>query len=127
MPSAWSVIGATVIAAALCACGEPYREEAAQYVAAVHEVLIEKGVCPSVADCRRKQVVFWNDAVYPWDLFSRGVTYVNLYETQDPVLVDAVVVKLTKLRAQLKPGVTLTVFKSKHGAGQISFRRITIR
>jgi hypothetical protein len=106
---------------------KPHREEAKRYVAAVHDVLLEKGICSSVGDCRAKKLVFWNDAVYPWDVFSRDVTYVNLYETRDAVLVDAVVSKLKKVRAQLKPGVTLTVFNSKHGAKKSKFNRISLR
>jgi len=116
------------LALLVSACGESYRREASLYVEAAQRGLIAKGVCTNPSDCLSRQLLFWNDGEYFLDVWPKDVTFVNLYATQDPSVVEAVVVELRKAQEKIsKPGVVLNVFKSKHLEPEIKFQRIVIK
>lgn len=116
------------LALLVSACGEPYRREAGLYVEAAQRGLIEKGVCTNPSDCQSRQLIFWNDGEYFFDVWPKDVTFVNLYATQDPSVVEAVVIELRKAQEKiLKPGVVLNVFKSRHLEPEIKFQRVVIK
>ena len=116
------------IAILLAGCGEPYRAEAALYVDATHEALIEKSICLSQTECRSKQIVFWGDGEYAGDVFPKDVTFVNLYGIEDPEIVGAVVAKLSQIQMRIsRPGVVLNVYKSKYLEKPVKLQRIVIK
>jgi hypothetical protein len=107
------------IAATMSSCAEGYSSQALQYHAAAQEVLIAKGVCSSVQDCRKSNLMFWE---------AGGGAYVNLYETQDPALVGAIVAKFIEMRSRVPvPKVVLSVYSSKHRQPKEKFQEIMIR
>jgi len=109
-------------------CGEPFRTEAALYVDAARTALMSKGICASPDDCNSKQLLFWNDGEYFLDVLPKSVTFINLYNTHDPAVVDAVVVELEKVQRRItKPGVVLNVYKSKHLEPKIRLQRLVIQ
>jgi len=116
------------VAVSMSACGEPYRREASLYVDAAQGALIAKGVCVSPTDCRARELLFWNDGEYFLDVLPKDVTFVNLYMTQDPAVVEAVVVELRKVQERIsKPGVVLNVYKSRHLESEDKAQRIVIK
>lgn len=120
-----AILGLVLLVAA---CGEPYRREASLYVDATLNGLIAKGICASPAECQSKQLVFWNDGEYFLDVWPKDVTFINLYETQDPSVIEAVVAELRKTQEKVsKPGVVLNVFKSRHLEPAVKVQRIVIK
>ena len=116
------------MAVLLSGCGEPYRKEADMYVDAAKIALIAKGVCSNNADCNSKEILFWNDGEYFLDILPKDVTYVFLYNTHDPEVVNAVVAELKKVQEKIsKPGVVLNVYKSKHLEQKVKFKRVIIQ
>jgi hypothetical protein len=112
----------------ISACGETYRREAGLYVDAAQKALIAKGVCASPADCTSQQILFWNDGEHFFDVWRKDVTFVNLYATQDPSVVEAVVTELRIAQKEVsRPGVVLNVFKSKHLEPEINYQRVIIK
>jgi hypothetical protein len=56
------------------------------------------------------------------------MAYVTLYETNDPVLVEAVVARLKQERAATSmPPVKLIVYSSLHLQSTVTFREVTIK
>jgi hypothetical protein len=109
-------------------CGEPFRTEAALYLDAARTALIGKGICASREDCNSKELLFWNDGEYFLDVLPKSVTFINLYNTHDPAVVDAVVVELKKVQGRItKPGVVLNVYKSKHLEPKVKLQRLVIQ
>lgn len=112
----------------ISSCGEPYRREAGLYVDAAQKALIEKNVCADPADCQSRQLLFWNDGEHFFDVWPKDVTFVNLYATDEPSVVDAVVTELRKAQKEIsRPGVVLNVFKSKHLEPEIKYQRVVIK
>jgi hypothetical protein len=108
-----------IIASAITGCTEGYSSQALQYHAAAQEVLIAKGICSCVQDCRKSNLMFWAGG---------GEAYVIFYETQDPALVGAIAAKLIEMSSRVPvPKVVLAVYSSKHGQPQEKFREIVIR
>lgn len=109
-------------------CGEPFRIEAALYLDAARTALIGKGICANREDCNSKGLLFWNDGEYFLDVLPKSVTFINLYNTHDPAVVDAVVVELKKVQGRItKPGVVLNVYKSKHLEPKVKLQRLVIQ
>lgn len=109
-------------------CGEPHRDAAQKYLALAQEVLIAKGVCSSSADCQRKELLFWEGGEVNLGVVRWGGAYVNLYATQDSVLVGAIVEKFKELHAQQPtPQVTLTVFSSTHSQPKVQFHKLVLK
>lgn len=105
-----------------------YWSEAVQYHAVARDILIEKGICASERDCQMNGVLFAEGGEVSLSFVSWGGAYINLYETQDPVLVEAIVVKFKELHSRLgKPNVTLTVYSSKHLEPKVKFREVVIK
>jgi hypothetical protein len=116
------------LAVAASGCGEPHRADAQKYLAIAQEVLIAKGVCSSAADCQRKELLFWEGGEVDLGLVRWGGAYVNLYATQDPALVEAVVAKFREVHAQRPtPQVTLTVYSSTHSQPKVQFRKVVLK
>ena len=106
------------LAAVLASCGEGYSSEAIQYRDAAQAALVAECV-RNVQTCTSSQRLFWE---------AGGGVYINLYETQDAMVVGAVVAKLVEMRAKIEvPKVVLTVFSSKHGQPQEKFREVVIK
>jgi hypothetical protein len=121
----YAIIG---VAVTIYGCGEPYRMEADQYVTAARSVLIAKGLCATPEDCRSKELIFWNDGEHLLDIFPKDVTFVNIYNTQDPAIVNAIVAELKKTQERIsKPGVVLNVYKSKHRETDVKYQRVVIK
>lgn len=128
MPNLATFFAIGTLSFTLCGCGEPYREEAQQYLAIAQEVLIDKGVCPNVRDCQRKELLFWEGGEVSLGFVRWGGAYVNLYETRDPALVEAVVAKFREAHAQRPtPQVTLTVYSSNHSQPKVKFREVVLK
>ena len=128
MPKLRFVAAMSFTAAAISGCGEPYREEATRYHAVAQEVLVAKGVCSSAQECQRKQLLFWEGGGFSLGFVRWGGAYVNLYETQDPVLVEAVVARLKEAHVRpSEPQVILTVYSSKHLQPKVMFREVVIK
>jgi len=128
MPSLGTLLAASSLALAISGCGEPHRAAAQQYIALAQGVLIAKGVCSSSADCQRKELLFWEGGEVNLWVVSWGGAYVNLYATQDPALVDAIVEKFKEVHArQPTPQVTLTVFSSTHSQSKVQFRKVVLK
>jgi len=104
-----------------------YWSEAMQYHAIAQENLISKGICSSDQDCQQKALLYAEGGEVSLGLVSWGGAYINLYETQDPELVDAIALKFKELHSRLgKPDVTLTVYSSKHLDPKVLFREVVI-
>ncbi|HSH73031.1 MAG TPA: hypothetical protein VK974_08260 [Methylophilaceae bacterium] len=71
-----------------------YWSEAMQYHAIAQENLISKGICSSDQDCQQRALLYAESGEVSLGLVSWGGAYINLYETQDPELVDAIALKL---------------------------------
>lgn len=128
MPSINTLFAAATLAVAIVGCGEPHRAAAQQYLALAQGVLIANGICSSAADCQRKELLFWEGGEVNLGVVSWGGAYVNLYATQNPVLVDAIVSKFKEAHArQPVPQVTLTVFSSTHSQPKVQFRKVVIK
>lgn len=81
----------------------------------------------SPADCQKKELLFWEGGEVNLGVVSWGGAYVNLYATQDPVLVEAIVSKFEEVHAQQpEPQVTLTVFSSAHSQSSVLFRKVVL-
>jgi len=128
MPEFRFITGIGFAIAAISGCGELYRDEATRYHAIVQEVLVAKGVCSSAQDCQRKQLVFWEGGGLSLGFLRWGGAYINLYETQDPVLVEAIVAKLRETHVVgSEPRVLLTIYSSKHLQPKVVFRELVIK
>lgn len=128
MPSVKSPFAIAMAAIALAACGEPHRVAAQQYLALAEGVLIANGVCASTSDCQKKELLFWEGGELNLGVIRWGGAYVNLYSTQDPALVDAIVSKFKETHTrQPEPQVTLTVFSSTHSQPKVQFRKVVLK
>lgn len=126
MPKKSSAALAVLIAASLSGCGESYPEEARRYHALVQEVLVEKQVCDGPQDCQRKEILFWEGG-NPW-LPGHSYACVNLYETTDIALVEAIVARLNQAKAETSmPPVKLVAYRSKHRQSKVTFREVIIQ
>ncbi|MGB5159076.1 hypothetical protein [Desulfobacterium sp. N47] len=121
-------IAVIVGVALLSGCGEPYQTEGGLYIDAAQTALIAKGICSNPTDCQSKELLFWNDGEYFLDILPKDVTFVNLYNIRDPVVVEAVVLELKKVQESIsKPGVVLNVYKSKHLEPVVKLQRVVIK
>jgi hypothetical protein len=128
MPSIKAPSAIAMTAIALAACGEPHRAAAQQYLALAEGVLIANGICASASDCQRKELLFWEGGEVNLGVVRWGGAYVNLYATQDPALVDAIVSKFKEAHTrQPEPQVTLTVFSSTHSQPKVQFRKVVLK
>lgn len=128
MHSRLFIAAAVGMALPIAGCGEPYRTEAGLYVDAAQTALIAKGICANREDCNSKSLLFWNDGEYFWDVLPKSVTFINLYSTTDPAVVEAVAVELGRVQKRItRPGVVLNVYKSKHLEPSVKFQRIVIQ
>ncbi|TCJ15383.1 hypothetical protein EZJ19_07140 [Parasulfuritortus cantonensis] len=128
MPSINASSAIAVTAFALAACGEPHRAAAQQYLTLAEGVLIANGICASASDCQRKELLFWEGGEVNLGVVGWGGAYVNLYATQDPALVDAIVSKFKEAHTrQPDPQVTLTVFSSPHSQPEVQFRKVVLK
>lgn len=128
MPSTRTLFAAATLAAAMAGCGEPHRAAAQHYLALAEGVLIAKGICSSPADCQKKELLFWEGGEVNLGVVRWGGAYVNLYATQDPALVEAIISKFKEAHArQPEPQVTLTVFSSTHSQPKVQFRKVLLQ
>lgn len=105
-----------------------YWSEALQYHTVAQDVLIANSICASKQDCQKKDVLFAEGGAVSLGFVSWGGAYINLYETQDPALVEVIVAKFKELHLRLrKPNVTLTVYSSKHLEPKIMFCKVVIK
>ena len=123
------LVAATGFAALVVSgCGEPYREEATRYHAVAQDILVAKGVCSSAEDCQMRQLLFWEGGGFSLGFIRWGGAYVNLYDTRDPVLVEAVVAKLGEAHVRASgPQIILSVYSSKHLQPKVMFRQVVIK
>lgn len=128
MPSTRTLVAAALLGGVLVGCGEPHRAAAQHYRALAEDVLIANGVCSSSADCQKQELLFWEGGEIDLGVVRWGGAYVNLYATQDPALVDAIVEKFRETHArQPMPQVTLTVFSSSHSQPRVQFRKVVFK
>jgi hypothetical protein len=110
----------------LLGCGESYPKEALIYLNSAQEVLIENSVCNNVQDCRKRELLFWEGG-NPY-IPSLNMAFVNLYETNNPLLADAVEARLRQVKKDINgPPVKLSIFSSPHLRSKIIFRETIIR
>ena len=128
MSSTKTVFAAATLAVAMVGCGEPHRAAAQQYLKLAEGVLIANAICSSAADCQKNELLFWEGGEVSLGVVSWGGAYVNLYATQNPVLVDAIVSKFKEAHArQPELQVTLTVFSSTHSQPKVQFRKVVLK
>lgn len=119
----------TLITTTFSGCdSHAYWSEAMQYHSTAQETLISKGICSSDQDCQRRGMLYTEGGEVSLGFVSWGGAYINLYETQDPELVDAIALKFKELHSRLgKPDVMLTVYSSKHREPKVLFREVVIK
>jgi hypothetical protein len=129
MPSLRTALTIVLLTVASSGCdSHAYWTEVQQYHAAAQDVLIANGICASTQDCHNKNILFAESGEISLGFAQWGGAYINLYETQDAVLVDAIVTKLEELHSRLgKPNVTFTVYSSKHLDSKVMFRKVLIK
>ena len=104
-----------------------YHDQAKRYLALTEGTLIAHGVCRDNADCRRRNIIFFESGELSLGVLSWGGISVYLYETQDEVLVEELVQRFRELHEESdEPRVELMVFSSKHGEPQHLFRKYSI-
>jgi hypothetical protein len=104
-----------LLALATASCGEPFREQAQQYMAAI-------SATESPGDSTQtRSKLFWNDC-------GRELTCLNLYETSDDATIEKAVAALLRAKRSIPhPGVKLTVLSSAHGERPVVVREVTIK
>ncbi len=128
MPKVAAIFAMGTLILTACGCGEPYRAEAQQYLAIAQDLLIDKGVCSNVHDCQRKELLFWEGGEVSLGFVRWGGVSINLYGTQDPAVVEALVAKFKEVQAQQPtPQVTLTVYSSKRSLPKVMFREVVLK
>jgi len=129
MPKIRFAIALGFLVVALTGCNShAYWAEAMQYHTAARDVLIKNGICASEQDCQTKSLLFAEGGEVSLGFVRGGGVYINLYETQDPALVEAVETKFIALHSRLgEPDVTLTVYSSKHLEPKVKFREVEIK
>lgn len=110
----------------LLGCGESFPKEAEIYLASAREVLVEKGFCSDLQDCRKREILFYEGG-NPW-MPSPNMAFVNLYEVNNSELVAAIEQRLRETQKEIKgPPVKLTVFSNSHPQKKTIYREIVIQ